>query len=41
MDGVDWFDLTQGGGEVAGCYERGSEHSDSIKFGELLNYRRY
>jgi hypothetical protein len=40
MDGVDWFDLTQRGGQVAGCCEHGNEHSDSIEYVELLNYRR-
>jgi len=39
MDGVDWFDLTEGWGHVAGCCEHGNEHSDSIKYGELLNYQ--
>jgi len=32
MDGVDWFDLTQGWGQVTGCCEHGNEHSDSIEY---------
>jgi uncharacterized membrane protein len=35
--GLIWL---QDGGQVAGCCEHGNEHSDSIKYGELLNYRR-
>jgi hypothetical protein len=36
-EGVDWIDLAQDKGQLAGCCECGIEFSDVIKCGEFLD----
>ena len=38
--GMDWIELTQGQGQVAGTCECGNEPSVSVKFGEFLDQVR-
>lgn len=39
-NGVGWIALAHDWKKLAGCYEHGTEHSDSIKQGEFLGWLR-